>query len=142
MKVMSIEYTTDNKLLLSKLKEVASQPEPTYWTKEYDLWFTCREMINFPESNICGLVNSGEVIAVCSYTDRGDHHYMGNLVSFRKGAGRKLFEEYIKRNNYPRVYTEPINRKVEELFRYWGFRSVDQYNPKFKDYWGYLVYKG
>jgi predicted AAA+ superfamily ATPase len=98
-------------------------------------------MIDFPESDMCGLVESGTVVAVCYYADWIDYHQMGYLVSFRRGAGKKLFEEYIRKNNYPRVYTEPINKEVEQVYRSWGFRDVAQCDPNFGEYWDeYLVY--
>jgi hypothetical protein len=138
---MNTEYITNSLLLLPKLKEVASQPRPQQGTKEFYRWYVCNQMIDFPESDMCGLVESGEIVAVCYYTDWIDYHQMGYLVSFRRGAGRKLFEEYIRRNRYPRVYTEPINKEVEQVYRSWGFRGVAQCDPNFGEYWDeYLVY--
>jgi hypothetical protein len=136
-----MEYITKPEVLLPKIEVVAAQLRPPQGTKEFYRWYVCNQMIDFPESDMCGLVESGEVIAVCYYADWIDYHQMGYLVSFRRGAGRKLFEEYIRRNNYPRVYTEPINKEVEQVYRSWGFRSVSQYDPNFGEYWdSYLVY--
>ena len=138
---MSTEYIIDSKLLLPKLKEVASQPRPQQGTKEFYRWYVCNQMIDFPESDMCGLVEYGEVIAVCYYADWVGYHQMGYLVSFRRGAGKKLFEEYTQRNGYPRVYTEPINKEVEQVYRSWGFRDVTQCDPNFGEYYdSYLVY--
>jgi hypothetical protein len=138
---MSIEYITKSNLLLPKLKEVASQPRPPQETTEFYRWYVCNQMIDFPESDMCGLVECGEVIAVCYYADWVGYHQMGYLVSFRRGAGKKLFEEYIRRNSYPRVYTEPINKEVEQVCRSWGFRGVAQCDPNFGEYYdSYLVY--
>jgi len=135
------EYTTDSLLLLPKLKEVASQPRPPQETTEFYRWYVCNQMIDFPESDMCGLVESGNVVAVCYYADWIDYHQMGYLVAFRRGAGKKLFHEYIRRSGHPRVYTEPINEEVGRLYRSWGFRDVAQCDPNFGEYWDeYLVY--